>query len=132
MDSSGRILIACASAEYKEALAEILKAWSLETTMVSTPDEIKALLPQAPALVICEDQLAQGTYREVLEALYAAKSTARLLVLIHDEANYSEAMQLGAFDAIPVPFQRSDAQWAVIRALRAKAPRNARSHSSGS
>jgi DNA-binding NtrC family response regulator len=133
MDSSGRILIACSSAEYKEKLAEILKAWALEMTIVSTPAEVQALLPaQAPALVICEDQLAEGTYHEVLDVLSAAKSPARLLVLIHDETKYSEAMQSGAFDAIPVPFRRSDAQWAVIRALQAKASHGANSHSSKS
>jgi DNA-binding NtrC family response regulator len=125
MDFSGRVLIACSSAECKETFADILKAWALETTIVSTSAEAQELLqPQPPALVICEDQLAEGNYHEVLDALSAAKSPARLLVLVHDEAEYSEAMEAGAFDAIPVPFRRADAQWAVIRALQAKAPRN--------
>jgi DNA-binding NtrC family response regulator len=123
MESRGRVLIASSSAGYRETLADILQLWCLEPTFVSTVDEVRAFLErQAPVLVICEDQLAEGGCQDVLDALSAAKSSTRLVALVHDDAGYSEARQHGAFDAIPLPLQRSDLQWVVIRALQAKTP----------
>jgi hypothetical protein len=39
-------------------------------------------------------------------------------VLVRDEEDYSEAMRLGAFEAIPIACRRSDVQWTMIHALR--------------
>jgi DNA-binding NtrC family response regulator len=123
MDSRGRVLIVSDNAEHKAALAEILKLWALEAVPVSKIENVKDFLQrQTPALVISEQQFTEGSYREVLDALREVKSPPRLVVITRDDAGYSEAIAGGAFDAIPSPLRRSDAQWAVIRALQAKTP----------
>jgi len=123
MEARDGVLIACSDAVHRETLSDILKLWAMEATFVSTVEEVRALLErQAPALVICEDQLDGGSCLEVLDVLSAAKSGARVVALVRTESSYSEARQRGAFDAIPLPLRRSDLQWALIRAVQAKTP----------
>jgi len=122
MDSRGQFIIVCSSAGDREIWAEVMKHRAARTIFVSTVAEIQAIARrQTPALVICEEQLPDGSYRDVLQALSKNKPPARLLILIQDAAKCSEIVHQGAFDAILLPLRRADAQWAVIRALTSSA-----------
>jgi DNA-binding NtrC family response regulator len=70
------------------------------------------------SLVVCESNLPDGSFRDLFDASALRTSPLRFVVLVRDEADYSEAMRLGAFEAIPTPCRRSDVQWTMIRALR--------------
>jgi len=119
MDRRHRILVVCSDASCAGALTAIMSGWALGATVASTLAEARQALRQStPSLVISEDRLSDGGFQDVLELLRGTRPLVRVLVLLRDSSQYSEALQLGAFGAIPMPFQRADAQWALIQALR--------------
>ena len=70
-------------------------------------------------LVVCEDTLADGSFRNVLYTLKLAGSRIPLVVcsLLAEMAEYLEAMELGAFDFIAHPFCRVELERIINRAL---------------
>ena len=120
MDARGQFVIACSNVQDRDTWVEVMRYRSAKTIFVSTVADIRAVVRrQMPTLVICEEQLPDGNYREVLRALSTSDPSVRLLVLIQDASKYSEVVRQGVFDAIVTPLRRVDAQWAVIRALTA-------------
>ena len=95
--------------------------WSIEAVPCSGVREARTLLPSArPSLIFCEEDLPDGTYRELLHEL---SKTARTRVVVISasaelDEHYNEALALGAFDMIASPCRRSDVQWIAIRALQ--------------
>lgn len=122
MDWRKRILIVSSSSDCVQSLLAVLHGWSLEATVVATIEQARAVVKRfAPSLVIAEEQLPDGRFEAMLEILSISKPPARLLVVLHDETQYAQALRLGAFAVIlGSPFQRTDAQWALIQALRSK------------
>jgi len=118
MDAHGQFVIACSNVQDRNTWAEVMRHRSARLIFVSTVADIRAVVRrQVPTCVICEEQLSDGSYREVLRALSNSNPSVRLLVLIQDPSKYSEVVEQGVFEAIVTPLRRSDAQWAVIRAL---------------
>jgi len=114
-----RILIACCSTSPRETIAEILRGWGADVVFAANVDEAQKILnEQTMSLVFCEADIVNGTFRDLLDAISRSRAAARLVALVHDEGGYRKAIQAGAFEAIPIPCQRSDVQWAVIRATR--------------
>lgn len=118
MDQSWRILIVCSRAECRQRLAATLGSWKLPMVAAATIQEAqRALKKHAIAQVFCEDTLPDGSYRDLLESLAARDSRKYLVVMLHDEQQYGEAIRLGAFDAIPFYYKPSDIRWLVFRAI---------------
>lgn len=94
--------------------------WSIETVPCSGLREARTLLPTArPTLIFCDEDLPDGTYRELLQDVSKTART-RLVIISRDtelDAHYNEALALGAFDMIASPCRRSDVQWIAIRAM---------------
>jgi len=70
--------------------------------------------------------LPDGTYRDLLRNLNKSPK-ARFVVISPTadvDANYNEALSLGAFDMIASPCRRSDVQWIAIRAMHEDARRS--------
>lgn len=101
--------------------------WSMDPICCSSVEEASTLLPQAnPSLIFCEENLADGTYRDVLRAIGKAARTRFVVIspTADIDANYNEALGLGAFDMIASPCRRSDVQWIAIRAMHEDARRS--------
>lgn len=114
------VLVVCADSECRQMLLDTLKDWDASPRVVSTITEARqALTSRSIELVFCEDRLADGRYSDLLDMTALSRTPARLVVLTHgdEEQAYAEAIQAGAFDAIPIPFSRSDVQWMIIHAL---------------
>jgi DNA-binding NtrC family response regulator len=114
-----RVLVAGCDAESLHMLTGVLKDWDLEPLSVTTVKEAQTALDgQDLALVLCEGQLPDGSFRDLLDTATSRKPPLRVVVLARGEKDYVDAIRLGAFDAIPAPFRRSDVQWMMIQALR--------------
>jgi DNA-binding NtrC family response regulator len=121
-----RVLVVGAS-ESRDAVTSAMSHWSIDPVCCSGVQEARSLLPNArPALIFCDEMLADGTYRDLLREL--AKPTKTHLVVISPtpdlDDNYNEAIGLGVFDMIASPCRRTDVQWIAIRAMQQGARRS--------
>jgi DNA-binding NtrC family response regulator len=99
-------------------LLGVIKDYGLEASAVRNVHQARTHLQQPDlSLVLCESSLPDGGFRDLFDASAFRTSPLRFVVLVRDEEDYSEAMRLGAFEAIPIPCRRSDVQWTMIHAL---------------
>jgi DNA-binding NtrC family response regulator len=122
-----RVLVVSAS-ENRDAVISAMSHWSIDPVCCSGLDEARNLLPDArPSLIFCDENLGDGTYRDLLRDLSkAAKARVVVMSLAPDrDDTYNEAITLGAFDMIASPCRRSDVQWIAIRAMQDEVRRSA-------
>lgn len=115
------------TSENRDVLTSAMTHWSIDPVCCSSVQEACGLLPEAsPSLIFCDETLADGTYRDLLREI--SKSLKARFVVISPvaglDANYNEALALGAFDMIASPCRRSDVQWIAIRAMHEDARRS--------
>jgi DNA-binding NtrC family response regulator len=104
--SQPSVLVACKDYESRCALASILADFALDLVFASSVDQARAILLGQPIhLVLCEDILPDGSFRDVLHTLKLAGSGTPLVVcsLLGEIDEYLEAMESGAFDFIAPP-----------------------------
>jgi DNA-binding NtrC family response regulator len=119
MNVQRRVLIVSSNTERCLMLAGVATDWDLEAASASTLEQAVAILgDQDLALVFCEGNLPDGTFRGLLDATNSRRPPLRLIVLVDNERDYFDAVRLGAFEALPTPVRRSDLQWMMIHALR--------------
>jgi DNA-binding response OmpR family regulator len=116
------VLIASSDIENRNAIRAILAEDGLNTICASTVKETQeALANTAVSVVICDRQLPDGGFKDLLHL--AKKERPEALVVVtsrtDDWKENVAAKQVGAFEVIPSPCQRSNVEWAVITALRA-------------
>jgi DNA-binding NtrC family response regulator len=115
------VLVVGSELECRRTLADVLGLWGAEGIFASTISEArKILLERAIGLVFCESHLPDGGFTELLDAAASKTFPVRLVAILHDGNEYGNAIRLGAFEAILVPCQRSDIQWAIIQATHAE------------
>ena len=70
-------------------------------------------------IVISEEKLEDGTYRELLSLIQSKHMNTRFFVMLPRDAEkeYSDAIRLGATDAIPFPVQTLDVNKILNRAM---------------
>jgi DNA-binding NtrC family response regulator len=121
MTIRSRVLTICSDAN-RQAIESAMANWSLELQFCSSLQEARGALRRGTRhpVVLCEDQLPDGSYREVLQLLGPRISRTHVIVLAAADLDdcYREACALGAFDVIANPCQRTDVQWIVIRAFQ--------------
>jgi DNA-binding NtrC family response regulator len=112
-----RVLVACRDEQCRRTVTDVLVDWGIEAVpAASVKDALNALQTQRISLIFSEDKFDDGSYRDLVGPASLRKPAVRMIALIHEEDNYSEVLLNGAFDALPIPFSRSDIQWAVIHA----------------
>jgi DNA-binding NtrC family response regulator len=107
--------------ENREVVTAAMSHWSIEAVPCSGVREAHALMPTArPSLIFCEEDLPDGSYRELLQDVSKTAKTRVVVISAAAEvdAHYNEALALGAFDMIASPCRRSDVQWIAIRAMQ--------------
>ena len=64
----------------------------------------------APSIVLCESNLPDGTWKDVLARMQALKNPPLLLVISRhaDENLWGEVLNLGGYDVLLKPFERSE------------------------
>lgn len=120
MGSHPCVLVACTDCDSRCALASILAALGLDLVFASSVDQARAILRGQPIrLVLCEDILPDGSFRDILHTLKFAGSCVPLVVcsLLGEMDQYLEAMESGAFDFIAPPFRPAELESIVNNVL---------------
>jgi DNA-binding NtrC family response regulator len=86
----------------------------------SLAEAISFLEAQPIAVVICDDNLRDGTFRDVLELTASRPNPFRLIVASHfvDNRLWAEALNLGAYDVLAIPFRAAEVFHCVSLAWR--------------
>ena len=121
MTAQTDVLIASADLQTCRTLASILSQWGLQPIFCSTMSKAKAILAQKPVpLVFCEDQLTDGSFRDLLHARTFAQLKARVAVIFRmaDGNGDVQAMELSAFNAVACPYRLTNVQRVILDAMR--------------
>jgi ActR/RegA family two-component response regulator len=116
-----KIVIISSDSNHLNTLTEILKRQELGPVCASTVSQYRDVLSKNPVgLVFSDPTLADGDYRDVINASRSVGSNARIVVTSR-QANWPEfleAIRDGAFDVISTPCRHKDVEWMVIQAKR--------------
>jgi two-component system response regulator PilR (NtrC family) len=119
MTQTTKVLVASSDTENGLSLKQLLVECDIDSDLVSSLEEARALLAQETiSLVICDAQLTGGSFRELLQVAESAKIPVVVASRLPDTREYLEAMRLGAFDFIASPYRRAEMQQIVSNALR--------------
>jgi DNA-binding NtrC family response regulator len=127
MSNLREVLVVSSDDEVRRNLAGIIGLCGLEPVLCVTVADSRAVLSRYPiCVVLCEDRLADGNYRDVVEAVEHTSSDALVIVAsrLADWNEYMTAVRAGAFDYICLPPRRTEIEWAVKNALSERARKN--------
>ena len=101
-------------------IEEAIQSWGFETVVrASLEDSRESLRRQDFALIFCEDECEDGTYRDLLSMVRDNKIPVVVMTPLAEQGCVlGEAIELGALDVLPSPFSRQDVQWMVISATQ--------------
>ncbi|HWB96883.1 MAG TPA: hypothetical protein VG672_09280 [Bryobacteraceae bacterium] len=110
-DAGGMLLAVSPFAADFSALQQIFRdsPWRLERCL--TRGEACERLERRPVpVVMCEQELPDGSWREVLEHTKDQPSPSSLIVTsrLADERLWSEVLHLGGYDVLSKPFRQSE------------------------
>jgi ActR/RegA family two-component response regulator len=115
------IVIVSSDSNHIDTLTDILKRQELKSIHISTVSQYRDLLSrQLVGLVFCDPNLADGDYRDVINASRSTGSETRVVVTfrLSSGTGVLEAMRDGAFDVISKPCRSKEVEWMVIQAKR--------------
>jgi DNA-binding NtrC family response regulator len=127
MPNLREVLVVSSDDEVRRDLAGIVGLWGLEPVLCATVADSRAALTRYPiCVVVCEDQLADGNYRDLVEAVERTAADAPVIVVSHlaDWSEYLSAVRAGAFDYIALPPRRTEIERAIKNALNERARQN--------
>jgi DNA-binding NtrC family response regulator len=115
-------VVAISDLENRRALAKILAQFGLDAICVSTVAQCRELLDQGDvALVFSGQYFCDGDYRAILTASHDNSAGAcQILAAARTASVVGEAIRLGAFDVIGIPYRPTDIEWTVIKARRSR------------
>ena len=115
------VLIVSTSMEDQKTLMQVLNNLSTNVIWCSTLRQAEEVLSeQTIGLVLCDQRLPDGTYRDLLAPQQVGPKIPRVVVTtrVGGWEDYTEATELGAFDVIPCPLHPTNVEFVVIRAMR--------------
>jgi DNA-binding NtrC family response regulator len=115
------VLVACAEMGNRNTLIRMLEGMSVSAFSCYTLSQAKEVLSsQKIDLVFCDENLSDGSYRDLLRANQVWIGRPHIVVIgrFGEWAEYREALRLGVFGVISSPLYPTDVELAVIRAMR--------------
>jgi DNA-binding NtrC family response regulator len=109
-----------------ERVPPMLAECGLEPICLSSIGELRTgALDKSAALILCEDVLPDGDFRDVLRVLTAAARKIPVVVFSRfaDWDAYLRAVRLGAYDCMRYPFHSRELQWILRQIMRAQQAR---------
>jgi len=116
----GTALLLGADPEACQASSEILERCGLKTLRLSSLAELReAIRERKPCLLLCEDIVPEGDFRDVLKCAVSSKQEVPVIVFsrLADWERYLDAVGLGAYDLLRFPFRTGELQGVLGRAL---------------
>lgn len=113
-------LVVSSQPEERHALLQALSRFPLRTTSCSTLAEARACLTRSKfRVVICDDRLPDGSFRDILESLRHRQKTPLIVASkLGDWTEYLEALRLGVFDLVVYPYYPPEVERVLGIALR--------------
>ncbi len=102
-----RVLLVSPFDEDHRLFARMLDQAKWETQTAKTLAQAKRLLEEEPVhVVVCERDLPDGTWREMLSTITSMRKAPKLIVAsrLADTFLWAEALNLGAYDVLAKPF----------------------------
>jgi len=92
--------------------------WRVKTAR-SCSEGIARMKAARPAVVVCDQDLPDGGWRDVLENLKSSDDAPPLIVTsrLADDCLWAEVLNLGAYDLLPKPLERLEAERVVVEQL---------------
>jgi DNA-binding NtrC family response regulator len=118
--NSREVLVVSSDEEVLRRVGEIIALSAWEAVLSGTVAEGKVALARHPvSVVVSDDQLVDGGYRDVVEAVKQTPSDAPVIVVSRVGAwrECLEAFMAGAFDYIRFPVYRGELERAIGNAL---------------
>jgi len=107
--------------EHVQSLVRILDELLINVYVACNLRQAREVLSRQPlSIVFCDELVAGGSYRDLLQSGDAMRKASRYVIMLHtgEWDEYLEAMHLGAFDVIRCPIQPTDVEMALIHASR--------------
>lgn len=108
MESEWNTLVITPRVERRKSLMEAFRELPVNAFSVTNVRQAQEMLSAlAFEIVISEEKLVDGTYRELLSLVQSKHKNTLFFVMLPRDAQeeYSDAIRLGATDAIPFPFE---------------------------
>lgn len=115
-------VIAISDSEDRRTLAKILGQFGIDAMCVGTVAQCRELLEKGDVgLVFASEFFADGDFRSILSASLS-RTLGPMVILAPSRSvkRADDAVRLGAFDAIALPFRPTDVEWTVIKARRTR------------
>jgi len=115
------VLLVSPFEEDQRCLDQIFTGSNWKARPVCTCQEALVLLRRnAAAVVICERDLPDGNWRDILDATASLARPPSLIVTsrLADECLWAEVLNLGGWDVLAKPLHGKDVLWAVDSAWR--------------
>ncbi len=115
------LLAVCSNPDDLQSLREILEPDHWDVQYASTCDEALSLMRQSnPAVVACESELPDGSWKELFNlATHLLDPPPVVVVSRHaDENLWAEVLNLGGYDVIATPFERTEVSRVMQMASR--------------
>ena len=104
MPESRHVLLALSDKDGHGVLVSTLAGMGLDPIYASTLKEARSVLTREPvAIMFCEDQLEDGTFRDILSENVEVKAKCRLWCVHHPTINGSTWTQCGGEPSISSP-----------------------------
>jgi DNA-binding NtrC family response regulator len=115
-----QVMIASSNSENCETVAGVFSRRGVDPVCVSTVDQCRQIFnKQAISLVVCDFQLSDGRYSDVLAAAAAfAKKMPKVVVMsrLIKFREYNEAKCRGVLDVVTPPKHPADVEWMLFLA----------------
>ena len=115
------VLIVSSFEEDHSTLLRILGECDCEVHAVGTCRQGLAILRQrAVSVVICERDLPDGTWKDILQAPEMQRDRPPLIVTsrLADDYLWVEVLNLGGYDVLSKPLDHKEVEWAIDSARR--------------
>lgn len=100
--------------------SELLERCGLATTRLFTVADLRrTILGQEACLLLCEDVLPDGDFRDVLKIIRDSRASVPVILFsrVADWDEYFAAMKFGAHDLLRFPFRTGELKWVIDRTL---------------
>jgi DNA-binding NtrC family response regulator len=118
MNLLSQIMVVSSDMESRRNLATILRGLNLDPIGTSTMGECREMLAtQNVVLVFCDQDFADGTFRDVLAASHSSSRQPSVVLTgqLRNSDEYHAALDFGAFGVTATPYRPTDVEWMVIQ-----------------
>jgi len=116
------ILVVSPKGDDRKSLQNLLQDWTFDSTDTCR-DALVALAAKTVEVVVCNEDLRDGNWSDLLRALTSLNSPPPVIVLSNraDEHMWADVLRAGAYDLLAVPLEPADAVRTISHAAERRA-----------